>query len=68
MKVLKSGDGFTQAGQDELALLRCVSDRLFLFLLTRLTLSVSLSFEFRIKGNINLSPFLLSLVFLLLSL
>lgn len=26
VKVLKSGDGFTQAGQDELALLRCVSD------------------------------------------
>ncbi|KAM9785892.1 LOW QUALITY PROTEIN: SRSF protein kinase 3 [Neosynchiropus ocellatus] len=25
VKVLKSGDGFTQAGQDELALLRCVS-------------------------------------------
>ena len=29
MKVLKSGAGFTQAGQDELALLRCVSDLLF---------------------------------------
>lgn len=26
MKVLKSGAGFTQAGQDELSLLRCVSD------------------------------------------
>lgn len=26
VKVLKSGPGFTQAGQDELALLRCVSD------------------------------------------
>lgn len=29
VKVLKSGDGFTQAGQDELALLRCVSGLLF---------------------------------------
>lgn len=31
VKLLKSGDGFTQAGQDELALLQCVSDR-FVFL------------------------------------
>lgn len=34
VKVLKSGAGFTQAGEDELALLRCVSDRLLVNLLS----------------------------------
>lgn len=46
MKVLKSGAGFTQAGQDELALLRCVSDPLFVFLLSNMsTLSVKCYFS-----------------------
>uniref|UniRef100_A0A3B4F0R0 non-specific serine/threonine protein kinase n=1 Tax=Pundamilia nyererei TaxID=303518 RepID=A0A3B4F0R0_9CICH len=35
VKVLKSGAGFTQAGEDELALLRCVSDRLLVNLLSK---------------------------------
>lgn len=38
VKVLKSGAGFTQAGQDELKLLRCVSP-LFLFLCLFMCLS-----------------------------
>uniref|UniRef100_A0A3Q1GSB0 non-specific serine/threonine protein kinase n=1 Tax=Acanthochromis polyacanthus TaxID=80966 RepID=A0A3Q1GSB0_9TELE len=38
VKVLKSGAGFAQAGQDELTLLQCVSDPLLLFLLSDLSL------------------------------
>lgn len=48
VKVLKSGDGFTQAGQDELALLQCVSDR---FVLSPPTLDVTFYLLFTTLRN-----------------
>lgn len=47
VKVLKSGDGFTQAGQDELALLRCVSHLFFVCLCPPW-----FAFQFRTEGEI----------------